>query len=100
MRELATTLAESVLDPTDRSEARYPPPPPAARDWTADLAARMAGDLDEAGYAVHGDLGDLATARGPPQARLRGNTRGVLPEHTLGLALTACLRAWPLQGGT
>ena len=96
VRELATTLAETVLEPTDRSGTGYPPPPPAARSWITDLAARMATDLSEAGYAVHGDLGDLSPHRAPPRAP----HRGVHPEPTLGLALTACLRAWLLQGGT
>ncbi len=98
VRELAATLAETVLQPTDRSRAGYPPPPPAALEWTAALAARMATDLRSAGYAVHGNLGDLAPSGVTTGARRP--TRGVDPEHTLGLALIACLRAWLLQGGT
>ncbi|MEO5653604.1 MAG: hypothetical protein ABIN79_11170, partial [Marmoricola sp.] len=97
---LTATLAPTVPDPGHGAGGEYPPPPPAARDWASDIARVMAGDLGAAGYAVHGNLDDLQPDRPSDRSHDRPPKRGVHPDDTLELALTACLRAWLLQGGT
>ncbi len=103
VRELAATLAATVLDPAAPPRSTHPAPPPRARDWAEQTARRMAHRLQggpaEAGYAVHGTLGDLSPVLPADGRTDRPTPRGPDPDETLGLALTACLKAWTLQGG-
>ena len=90
--ELAGTLIE-LLDEADTQTHRAPAlVPPTSLAWAHEVAATTAEELRGAAYAVHGDPEFLA----PAVHRLPG---AVDPERTLELALTACLRAWLLQGG-
>ncbi len=91
--ELAGTLVE-LLDEADAQPSRVAPAatPPASLAWAHDVAVTSAEELRAAAYAVHGDPEYLA----PGVHRLPGP---VDPERTLELAVTACLRAWLLQGG-
>ena len=57
--------------------------------WVRDHAARIADGLSRAGYAVHGDLGDLAPVRRP-------GAEAPAPRTTLALALRMMLAG---QGG-
>ena len=77
--------------PPGSSEA--PSVPRTALGWARQQADRTAHELAAAGYAVHGDPGDLAPAEQPHPGRV---DRG----RTLELAVLACLRTWRLQGGT
>ncbi len=90
VRALAGVLVSHVLPeaPGDSS----PAPPANARGWAEERAASMADSLRGAGYAVHGDPGELAPTEQPEPG-------GVDRDRTLTLALAACLRAWQLQGG-
>ena len=69
------------------------PPPQAPRafgDWAAHAAARLAEDLAGADYPVHGDLAALHPV--PPVGARRSGAGTVDPDHTLEVALAACLR--------
>ncbi len=93
VRELARTLV-AVLEerPAERpTEHTAPLTPPASLPWAREVAAATTEQLRHAGYAVHGDPGALA----PTEHRMPGT---VDRERTLELAVTACLRTWPLRG--
>jgi hypothetical protein len=60
--------------------------------WASEVAARMAEELREAGYSVHGDPEAMA----PTQHRLPGT---VDRNRTLGLAVAGCLRLWAARQG-
>jgi hypothetical protein len=94
VRGLASRLA-AALDGIDAPGT--PPPPPFVPDfalgWARDQAAGTAAELDAAGYAVHGDPGDLSPSDQPHPGTIDR-------DRTLELALAACLRTWRLQGGT
>ncbi len=61
--------------------------------WAQEQAATTAERIRRAGYAVHGELDALT----PTDHRLPGT---VDREHTLELAVTACLRNWHLRGSS
>lgn len=67
-----------------------PQAPRASRDWAARAAARLADDLSRADYPVHGDPAVLHAA--PPGGPRRSGAGTVDPDHTLDVALAACLR--------
>ncbi len=96
VRELARTLAALVEknreeNPSEPRDVASPVTPPASLAWAREVAAASAEQLRHAGYAVHGDPDALA----PTEHRLPGT---VDRERTLELAVTACLRTWPLRG--
>ena len=95
VRELARTLVAVLEENTKESpeprDVAAPVTPPAALPWAREVAAASAEELRQAGYAVHGDPDALA----PSEHRLPGT---VDRERTLELAVTACLRTWPLRG--
>lgn len=96
-RPLARTLL-AVLQSDQSGQLRHVDPrssgpltPRAALPWARQVAAASAAQLEEAGYAVHGNLDALA----PAEHRLGGT---IDRDHALDLALTACLRTWHLGG--
>lgn len=86
---LATLRSDQLRHVDTRSSA--PLTPRGALPWARRVAATTAAQLDEAGYAVHGDLDALA----PAEHRL---ARTVDCDRTLDLALEACLQIWHLEG--
>ena len=95
VRDLAARLA-AALD--DHVSLPGPAPTPAVPRTALAWAQRAGGrgrpaTSSAAGYAVHGDPGDLV----PADHRHSG---AVDRTRTLELALAACLRTWRLQGGT
>jgi hypothetical protein len=94
VRGLASRLA-AALDGIGAADTPPPPPfvPEFALEWARDQAAVTAAELDAAGYAVHGDPGDLSPSDQPHPGTIDR-------DRTLELALAACLRTWRLQGGT
>jgi hypothetical protein len=92
VRDLAARLT-AALDGVAPDSAQPPVAPRAALAWAREQADRTAHDLEGAGYAVHGNPDDLA-----PSDHAHSGT--VDRDHTLDLAVEACLRTWRLQGGT
>lgn len=91
---LGRVLLERVL-PGSGEGVPTPAPPDTALTWAGRQGRTAAGRLRSAGrhagYAVHGDPDALAHSA--------GGSGALDDDRTLGLALTACLRAWQLQGG-
>jgi hypothetical protein len=93
VRDLTARLT-AVLDGAALPGTPQPPSvPEAALAWAREEADRTAHDLEAAGYAVHGNPGDLAPAE-------HEHPGTVDLGRTLELAVLACLRTWRLQGGT
>ena len=92
VRDLARTLV-ALLEAEEKRDRdiALPVTPPASLAWAREVAAASAEQLRHAGYAVHGDPDALA----PTEHRLPGT---VDRARTLELAVTACLRTWPLRG--
>jgi hypothetical protein len=88
---LSRTLVALLEDSTPGHGDSAPVTPPTSLDWAREVAATTADDLRRAGYAVHGDPEALA----PTEHRRPGT---VDREHTLELAMMACLRTWHLGG--
>lgn len=86
-RTLVGLIEQSSVGPGDPT----PVAPPASLAWAREVAATNAAELRRAGYAVHGDPDALT-----PIEHQRPGT--VDREHTLELAVTACLRTWHLGG--
>lgn len=86
-RTLVGLIEQSTAGPSDST----PMTPPASLAWAREVAATTAGELRVAGYAVHGEPDALA----PTEPQRPGT---VDREHTLELAVTACLRTWHLGG--
>ena len=79
-----------VLDAIPRAgTAPAPRAPRASRDWAARAAARLAEDLSRADYPVLGDLAALHPASSGAPRRSGAGT--IDPDHTLEVALAACL---------
>jgi hypothetical protein len=93
VRDLAARLAVVLEGATPPGSPKAPSVPRTALGWAREQADRTAHDVAGAGYAVHGDPGDLAPAEQPHPGTV---DRG----RTLELAVLACLRTWRLQGGT
>lgn len=90
--DLLEELLEELPDRPGRRPVPMPSVPPPALAWATRQAARTAEALQQAGYPVHGDPADL-TLSGPVA------TAPLDPDHTLDLALAACLRSWRVQRG-
>ncbi len=94
VRELAARLSAALDEASARGQLAAPDgPPPRARMGARAGGRRRPATSTRAGYAVHGNPGDLA----PSDHRQPGT---VDRTRTLELALAACLRTWRLQGGT
>ncbi|MCW2761689.1 MAG: hypothetical protein JWR85_1890 [Marmoricola sp.] len=92
VRDVARTLVSLLeADAVRAGFTGFPVTPPASLAWAREVAATGAEELRHAGYAVHGDPDALA----PTDHDLPGI---VDREHTLELAVTACLRTWHLGG--
>ncbi len=89
---LATMLADWLAD-LDPQDGSAPSTPVGAREWARSVAAAGGTRLQRAGYPVHGDPGALAPTE-------QHTARRVDRQHTLELALMACLRTWHLGGGS
>jgi hypothetical protein len=92
VRDLSRTLVALLDDVTDPpGDVAVLATPIPSLPWARAVAATTAEHVRHAGYAVHGNPDDLA----PSEHQLPGT---VDREHTLELAVTACLRTWH-QGG-
>jgi hypothetical protein len=93
VRELAARLSAALDEASLAGSSQPPTVPHRALGWAREQADGAARGLERAGYAVHGNPGDLA----PSDHRQPGT---VDRTRTLELALAACLQTWRLQGGT
>ena len=92
VRDLAARLLAALGDGDHLPRGIHPAVPRSALAWAREQAATGARRLQDAGYPVHGDRGDLAPADHP-------GSRTVDRTRTLELAVLACLRTWQLQEG-
>jgi hypothetical protein len=96
VRDLSRTLVALLDAQPDEATSQpqavaSPVTPPTSLPWAREVAAASTEELRHAGYPVHGDPDALS----PTEHRLPGT---VDRERTLELAVTACLRIWPLGG--